>query len=389
MTEQQKLPFPEYEETFICSEDDCRNKINKETDWSDSEGNFYCKDHVGKCAACSEESPISELVLRGNYRYCQDCFDELFEKCPSCDEIVKKEEILYPRRTNRRTNNSTIGCTECSIQCSDCGIVADKEESHEINGDTLCNDCFSQNYGTCENCEKNYHADDLHYVENEGSYCFYCYDQLFERCKECGEDFQNDQVVEIDDNYFCHDCAKELKRKSLGEHEVLTEKVKDFSYTKKDKYLSMLVKLLPITIKELKTKHQSIAAGLADLIAFAKGQTLTAEIVSSYRNSLMPEVYPVDYSTWSGMQRSTDEFNQSQLVLNILASDKMLSKMKSIPGLYDLFCKVNDTSAKSGHPYSENQLGWARLELDPNHEYILVDEVQSDSENSAYQLTFY
>jgi hypothetical protein len=170
-----------------------------------------------------------------------------------------------------------------------------------------------------------------------------------------------------------------------------TENFQSFGYTKKDRFIDLLIKYLPISIKELKSKHPSIANGLNDLIVFAKGKPLTLEIVKEYRQSLSPEEFPVGYTAWGGIQRSIDtldkaEFPRAQLVINVLASQLMSNKFASDPKLYDLFDKVNSTSKQSTHPYIMDQIGWIRLELDPNGQFILVDEIQSDHSNAASQL---
>ena len=104
------------------------------------------------------------------------------------------------------------------------------------------------------------------------------------------------------------------------------------------------------------------------------------------------EEFPVEYSTWSGMQRSIDQApieeqpKFPQLVINVIASDKMRQEMKSNPALYKLFDDINTTSQGSGHPYAKDQIGWARLELDPKGQFILVDEIQSDHSNTIAQM---
>ena len=76
-----------------------------------------------------------------------------------------------------------------------------------------------------------------------------------------------------------------------------------------------------------------------------------------------------------------------QLVLKIKADDILLNSIKNTH-LEKLFNNLNKTSKDSGHPFTENQLGWARLELHPKKDYILVDEIQCDHQNAAHRLSY-
>ena len=53
---------------------------------------------------------------------------------------------------------------------------------------------------------------------------------------------------------------------------------------------------------------------------------------------------------------------------------------------YDLFDSINNDSKQKSHPYVKDQIGWARLEIDPSNNFVLVDEIQSDHNNAAYKL---
>ena len=170
----------------------------------------------------------------------------------------------------------------------------------------------------------------------------------------------------------------EIDRK-YPDHTSLTE----IEYTKKDRFLTQLEKIVPISVKDLKSKHPKIAAGLDDLISFNKGAPLTKEVIAKYRDSLDPEKFKLDYSLWRGEHRSITTANsplknRPQFTMHILVSPKIKSKLKSNPALDQLFKFVNQSSGASGHPMVLDQMGWARLELDPDKEYILVDEIQSD-----------
>src|ERR1019366_3893570 len=239
------------------------------------------------------------------------------------------------------------------------------------------------------------------------------YKKKYTTCEKCGDVIEKSQVFDFNGDDYCQDC---YDKAGPAQYSRYTNSFQDFTYTKKDRYLNIVHKLLrnkdhaipngEISVKELKSKYPSVAAGLADLISFSGGKPLTSELIKVYRDSLKPEEFPVDYTVWSGMQRSIDKMktfdgdrnpkDRPQLVMNILASNEMLSQLKSYPlqpspsgnnqPLYNLFSSINDVSNQSTHPFVKDQIGWARLELSPDDEYLLVDEIQCDHSNASFEL---
>jgi len=70
------------------------------------------------CNNCDEE--INDLNVHWSYEdpYCEECFEELYNYCSRCDEVILRESILYD---------------EC--------------------GDPFCRDCFEENFD--EDCPEN------------------------------------------------------------------------------------------------------------------------------------------------------------------------------------------------------------------------------------------
>jgi hypothetical protein len=397
-------------QTETCQYQGCTNKIDPNKAFTDPDypDLKLCSAHEKECDICGEHHIIVNMVRTPDNNpvshICKDCYEENYTTCPNCKQVVKKDEILLPTSNNRYSMKKG-GCTECSLKCDSCNRVVDKDSTYPVDNEYFCEDCYSEKYTTCEECSDTISRDDAIYVENFGDYCESCYKDKFVQCEECDETVEKSYTVEVGNNYYCEECAKKL---GSIEYPQYAGNFTGFTYTKKDRYLAMLLKLLPISVKELKSKHQSIAAGLNDLIAHSKGKHITKELVAEYRQLLSPEEFPVGYTVWdSGLQRSiSDDDNfkgappeaypatyqaadiankKPQLVINVLASEVMLNYLK-VNLIYDLFDKINILSKKSTHPYIHDQIGWIRLELDPGGEYILVDEIQSDHSNAGYKL---
>ena len=379
-------------ELIHCAEQGCGNQIDPNTADTDVDnGNQYCSEHISKCANCHEEHCVDSMhLVEGDY-LCGDCFAESHVICPNCSETVLQDDYYPPNGNNRRTMREG-GCKNCAKVCEDCSKVIDDDDTISgPNGDPYCEYCYSNRYSNCDECGETINSDDAICEESSGPYCEHCHDKKYTSCEECNDTIENSDAHEYNGNDYCEDC---FQRKSPEFYQAYTEKFSEFSYTKKDKFLNELIKLLPISIKELKSKHQSLANGLNDLIVFSGGKNLTIEIVQAFRKSLSPEIFPVDYTTWDGSQRSIEKSPEAkemfkdkpQLVINVLTSKQMLQKLNSNPALYDIFDTINNISKESTHPYIKDQIGWIRTEIAPNNEYMLVDEIQCDHANAVSKL---
>lgn len=383
----------EQQEFKFCNYPGCQQPANPNFH-DEKHGGLYCVSHCFRCDECGTlHGKQEETVLEfGGYRekkkYCKDCFDKnTMTQCPNCLRVIDKEEFLPPQKANSYTMKKG-GCTNCASNCSACDKVIDNDDRRCQDDECYCEECFSENYSYCEECNNFVPIDDMVYIENHDTgMCSSCYKENYTKCYECDEEIEKSDATEDEyENYYCDKCAPLVK---IREHKEHTDKFPSFTYTPKDRYLNQLQKLLPISVKKLKLEHASLAAGLNDLIAFSKGKDLNEKIVSKYRESLHPEEFPVIYQTWDGMQRSIDNLNskptkKDQLVL-IVDIGKKLDITDNTP-LLMLFRKINEVSKQSSHPSTPDMMGWARLEIDPNGEYILVDEIQSDHLGAIHSL---
>ncbi len=391
---QQELPATE---PVKCSERYCNNESfhpgSDPTFIIDSiDDKPYCSEHFNKCSECSDYFSTDHLTKHNGDIMCDSCYRDNVHVCPNCDAQVTEDDLLPPNRRNSRYSMPNGGCTNCASKCYGCDKVLDNDNGcYSHDNETYCEDCFGESFGTCESCGDTEDRESMRYVDGVGEFCEHCYDKEYTRCHECEEEIEKSDANEANGNDYCESCFEKIGPVQYSE---FTEKFEGFSYTKKDKYLDALGPLLPISVKELKSKSPRLADGLRELITFSKGKTLDAEMVEMYRESLGKEEFPVDYTSWSGIQRSIDNLSKAdqeqvpdaQLVINVEASSQMLARLQAKPALYNLFDKINTVSKQSTHPYVKDQIGWIRLELDPNNEYVLVDEIQCDHSNGAYQL---
>jgi hypothetical protein len=472
-----------------CSVHGCKKNVNPVTCKRDEKsGKTLCDKHAFKCPNCGEVRSTEEMrkVPDKEEVLCDDCWSQNYTRCFNCNKEISYDnayevenrgylcETCYNEHYTRCSecgntiNNNyakyveDVGyvCKRCFhnnfTRCQECGDIIHIADAYEVEDiGTICDSCFHNNFTACNSCGHIIHIDDARWVENENVeyFCEDCYNEKYTTCYKCDKTIEKDTAYEDEDgNYVCDECAiiecpichkrvkvidstkvddKSVCNDCLAEYyvrcticdkpiekgtEVIdsesgavfcetcfkyeqekigiyklfirNEKTFDgFTYTKKDRLLSQLIKYLPISVKDLKSKHPDLANGLQDLISFAKGKTLTKNIVSDYRNMMEPEFFQVSYSRWNNpVQRSRQNINYPQMVMHIIASPEMLSKLQTNTFIFDLFTKINEISKMSGHPMVKNQIGWARLEPDLDGYYILVDEIQSDHANAIHKL---
>lgn len=395
---QQKSPF---DQDYDCSHANCHNFVRSHF------GKLYpnqkdfdtdkpiCPKHSKTCDFCSETFDSDKVKILGTNQICDNCKSKVqLVQCPNCQQTIDKSDLLIPENKGRPMYGTRPGCNLCSAKCQTCGKIKDKEDIHtDPSGDQICEDCYSEYWATCDNCSAQVPNEDTHYVESgHGTdvLCDNCYNQTYSPCAECGEDLETEDknTIKIEGQwstkYYHRSCAKDV----LQETHQLNPQFKFIQFHKRKKYLNKLFPLLPISAKELRIKYPSISDGLKDLISFSKGKTITSDLVNQYLQETQQK-FDIEFSPWGSDQRSlTKHHNKPQLVLNIVANQEFLNELKHIIAGPQIFDIISHWIGDLGHPQPQNKqgLGWARLELDPNKEFILIDEIQSDHPSSCHDL---
>lgn len=400
--------------------------------------NFFLKlsESIIRCDHCNEYTDKKDLISISDDRVCNQCFDDSFQECPKCKELVNNSKLI-------KNSNKIVGCQECLYQCEDCDnyFIEIDLTSVENGQKTVCNSC-SETYTTCDDCNEFYDSFNLTATnDEERQLCDSCYKEyeknelLPKTCAYCLNVSQEKLKDSVDGKRICNECHEE----KMSAPSYFSDSVFEISHSKYDHLLMQLNKLLPISVSDLKKKYPQLASGLKNLISYCGGKILTKEIVSSFRNSFQNRNFEIGFSGWEyDTQRSvktfdsvyyyledelpitlqtfkekykesfklcekfipeslndnnlitksllkmiTDLGNKSlsypiskQLVLNIKIPKNEIEKLSDFTKL--IFSVQNNTSKEIGHPSMENQIGWVRLELHPDEKYFLVDEIQSD-----------
>lgn len=148
-------------------------------------------ENVQICAHCGEVITSGDAHEFADNVYCDDCFNELFDVCERCGDVV-------PR---------------CDLQ--DVNVDGEYEQ--------WCGCCVDWNAHTCDYCGELVSNDSAEYIRNSCEWvCPDCLNENFFQCAECGEYFHNDYANESRRHYgeyVCDDCYEdEVTSKVIHEY---------------------------------------------------------------------------------------------------------------------------------------------------------------------------
>lgn len=130
------------------------------------------REEVPECEGCGQpiEGGEAVRVRHSAADYCPECVAE----CDSCGDTFPSDEVMRVSRHDRRQPRDL--CPDCRVECSHCGDELDASDADNVEGpggDTLCGECYSAHYYTCDDCGDVVHGDDTCNRES-GIYCASC-----------------------------------------------------------------------------------------------------------------------------------------------------------------------------------------------------------------------
>lgn len=129
------------------------------------------------CFGCNKELEFDER-LKGadNENYCEDCWDNKFNKCVECDATIWQDDAKYS------SNNDGPYCKNCYDDkyrhCNgcDCELEIEGDDTFTAEDEYWCCDCYHDRFGGCDSCGTTHRQDELIYdEENEETLCSRCH----------------------------------------------------------------------------------------------------------------------------------------------------------------------------------------------------------------------
>lgn len=139
--------------------------------------------------------PIKDYVTDVSYLHFNDLLESSVYTPYYCWDKISRSNIYFPIgahvpclccEENEIAESGLMVCDDCASKigfsvCADCGSIVRESNMIWVNSDTgyVCEDCFENNYFTCEACLENFHNDYLRYSEDrDACYCLDCYDEM-------------------------------------------------------------------------------------------------------------------------------------------------------------------------------------------------------------------
>lgn len=181
------------------------------------------------CAECGEYTiqKITDTLIINQEMYCTECASE-FERCTDCGEMVRKDNGYI-------TSTGDFICDECYCNnyftCEECGEVHHYEKSIRINPNLryekyVCDDCADKHYYKCDDCGEYFDSDYGYRDSNNKFLCDDCRENYY-ICDDCGE-WVHDSDVYFDnrDNAYCSYCYSNHRNEFIynyGDHPTLVK----------------------------------------------------------------------------------------------------------------------------------------------------------------------
>lgn len=212
--------------------DDPAGKCIVNWDRVDKDGNIIPK--MKKCPHCNKMHPERDFKLcsRCNTMVCTNCIreDDICKNCFGMYQITCEYCGCETSRDNAFTVNGRVVCKEhrnCqfpeyvnpegldeieeeTVECTYCHNEVPIGEEHNVGNETLCENCFDNHFGTCEDCGCIINRDDdgYHVAISDNLVCDECYDRHYFTCEDCGDVMHCDLMDDRYEDYcYCHGCA--------------------------------------------------------------------------------------------------------------------------------------------------------------------------------------
>lgn len=134
--------------------------------------------------------------------------------CKICGEMIPlKDGQVY---------DGEFYCQDCFDEefttCDICGVVVPRDECRYSDSyGMICDSCFDEEFYRCECCSEIIHQDDVYWGADELPYCEECWYDRFTTCDNCSEVIYRDDAYydEDDEQYLCEYCYNNKRPKTI------------------------------------------------------------------------------------------------------------------------------------------------------------------------------
>jgi len=153
----------------------CDERIPEENAFYLDDENPYCErcaEYLAVCAECGTVNDREFMYYTPDGEVlCEECFEQYYEYCSSCYDIIPKDDAHYVSRHEGNSVTTRIYCEDCFAEIYDC--LEERDQIYD-----------------CDTCTEKMRS--ASYTEGNSSYCYDCLNKLT-ACRWCT-------------NPICFDC---------------------------------------------------------------------------------------------------------------------------------------------------------------------------------------
>jgi len=130
-------------------------------------------------------------------------------------EISDCGKLIVSNYTGSIDLQRTDGGIERPLLCCNCNDISD--DVHHDGDDVWCEDCWYENFTTCEQCGSSYNVNGTEFIcitigEYKQYICEHCLLDVAIKCVKCGEWIDNYTIRCIEDsgNHYCDECYSDV-----------------------------------------------------------------------------------------------------------------------------------------------------------------------------------
>jgi hypothetical protein len=137
--------------------------------------------------------------------------------CEECGEPIDDDDVIWI--------NDEPYCHDCVIWCDECESYLVGEGTTVVNGYgytiTVCDDCFDS-YTYCDCCGEYRPSDMTIWIDEECDYvCDDCFSDNYGTCESCGEHFKLSDLEDHNGNLLCPSCLEDAIEKESEMEEAV------------------------------------------------------------------------------------------------------------------------------------------------------------------------
>lgn len=119
------------------------------------------------------------------------------------NELINNEEEGRDNMNNEELNEIEEEIEE--VECYNCGAMVSIDDTREVDGEHVCQECIDNHYYNCDECGELVHEDNVCWTTDGVAICSDCADRYYNYCEDC-QRYSRDTTYIEDYGHVCNNC---------------------------------------------------------------------------------------------------------------------------------------------------------------------------------------